>query len=327
MEKVQLGVIGLGAIGQGLLQQLQAREDVQLSAVCDTQRAVAQRVAQEAGDIPYFTDYQALLANADADLVYVAVPPKYHERIVLDVLQAGKHLLCEKPLANAVDEAKRMKEAANEAGVVHAMHFPLHYQPGLIGFKERLQEGYIGQPRHIRLTMHFPQWPRLWQQNDWVAGREQGGYVLEVGVHWIQAMQSMFGRVTDVQSDIRFPSHNDACETDIIAQMKLEDGTPVLIEGMRDVAGEEHIEFAVYGTEGTLKLLNWKTLVGGKVGEPIEKLTDGPIQKGKMIQELIAAVKGQEAEIYDFNVGYEAQVVLEALRRPQSQGWQTLKYV
>ena len=86
--------------------------------------------------------------------------------------------------------------------------------------------------------MHFPEWPRAWQKNDWVGGREQGGFVLEVGVHFIQQTLKLFGEIHNIQTRLEFPEDPALCETGIIATAELADGTPVLIEGMSGIAGQ-----------------------------------------------------------------------------------------
>jgi predicted dehydrogenase len=320
----RLGIIGLGAIGDRIRKALNGLEAIQVYAVCDINANLAKQVAAEHGSINWYTDYRDMLRQDDLDLVYVAVPPKFHERIVLDTIEAGKHVFCEKPLANSVEEAYRMKKAAEQAGIIHAMHFPLNYSSSLTKFAQLIEEGYIGELRRINLVLHFPHWPRLWQQNDWVGGREQGGFVLEVGVHWIQALQKLFGRVEKVQSDLQFPADPSACENGIIAQMVLENGTPVFIDGLSSIAGVENIEFAVYGTKGTVLLRNWRTLLAGKNGEALQEVVTDDIAVNTLMAELAKALRGEVAELYDFGVGLEAQIVLEALRHPVHGEWQDL---
>ncbi|MCD8508529.1 MAG: Gfo/Idh/MocA family oxidoreductase [Bacillus sp. (in: Bacteria)] len=261
---IHIGIIGLGAVGERLLKAFVASNyEIKLS-VCDTSedrlREVRNTYSTEIGS----TNYKDILKMADIDGVYVAVPPKFHEQIVLEAIEAGKHILCEKPLANSVEEAKRMLDAVVKSDLVHGMHFPLNYQKSIFNLGQLLEEKYVGTVRRINLTMHFPHWPRLWQQNEWVASREQGGFVLEVGVHWIQLIQRFFGKIRAVRSHLHYPDTPHACEIGIVAEMKLEDGTEVLIDGLSNISGEESLEFAVYGMEGTLKVRNWRQLLAGK---------------------------------------------------------------
>lgn len=312
---IHIGIIGLGAIGQRLIQQFQEHPEVEIVAVCDQRESLVRETATSLGGAQAYTGYQSLIADEKVELVYVAVPPKYHHAIVLEVVKAKKHVLCEKPLANSLEEAKEMYEAAQDAGIIHAMNFPLNYSPAATKFSELIDRNYIGELRRLQLTMHFPQWPRGWQQNDWVGKREQGGFVLEVGVHFIQQTLKIFGDIKNIQTRLELPVDPEKCETGIIATAVLEDGTPVLIEGLSQVSGAEYIGFTAYGSEGTISLENWGQLRGGKIGEEIKPILSEDTSPNRLIDELVKAVKGEVAELYDFEVGYKAQRVLEELRK------------
>lgn len=312
---IHIGIVGLGAIGQRLIKQFMEHPEVEIVAVCDQLESLAKETVASLGDAQAYTAYQSLIADEKVELVYVAVPPKFHHSIVMDVLRAKKHVLCEKPLANSLEEAKEMHEAAKEVGVVHAMNFPLNYGPAATKLSDMINANYIGKLRRLQLTMHFPQWPRGWQQNDWVGKREQGGFVLEVGVHFIQQTLKIFGDIKNIQTRLELPADPAKSETGIIATAELEDGTPVLIEGLSQVAGEEYIGFAAYGSEGILSLDNWSQLKGGKMGEELKPILAEDVTPNRLIDELVKAVQGEVAELYDFEVGYKAQRMLEELRR------------
>ncbi len=312
---IKVGIIGLGAIGQRLIKGFQGHAETEIAAVCDTMEERANEVAAELGGIPAFTNHKEMLETAELDLVYVAVPPKFHHAVASDVIQKGIHILCEKPLANTVEEAESLLKQAQDAGIVHAMNFPLNYSAGSRSFAKLIKENYVGKLRRIQLKMHFPEWPRPWQRNAWVASKDQGGYVLEVGVHFIQQVQKIFGRVTVKNVQLQFPEDPQASEIGILAMLELADGTPVWIDGMSQIAGKEEIAFIAYGSEGTLSLLNWGQLEGGKLGEEILPLQADDFLTDSLIDHLVKAVKGDEAIIIDFAAGYDAQVVLEQLRK------------
>ncbi|WP_226677829.1 Gfo/Idh/MocA family protein [Mesobacillus jeotgali] len=312
---IKVGVIGLGAIGQRLIRGFQEHPEMEIAAVCDSLEARAKETAAELGGVPAFTNHQEMLEISELNLVYVAVPPKFHHAVASDVLAKGIHILCEKPLANSVEEAESLLKQAQDAGVVHAMNFPLNYSAGSKTFEKLMKENYVGKLRRVQLKMHFPQWPRPWQQNAWVASKEQGGYVLEVGVHFIQQLQKIFGSVEVKDVHIQFPEDAHASENAILAILKLADGTPVFIDGMSQIAGKEEIAFTAYGDEGTLSLLNWGQLVGGKLEEEILPLNTDESLTDSLVDNLVKAIKGNEATIIDFAAGYEAQVILEQLRK------------
>lgn len=320
MSRIKLGIIGLGVMGNRMVQAIvryQLHDQIEVSIVCDSNEKVAQQFAAQLDGVSWTTDYRQVIENAHVDLVYVAAPPAYHHQLILDAIRQNKHVLCEKPLANSLSEAKEMLETATSAGIVHAINFPLNYGVALNHFAQLIADGFIGEIRRIRLDMHFPHWPRAWQQNAWIATRKQGGFILEVGVHWIQAIQKIFGQIAHVQSEVQFPEDGLACETSIVAKMLLESGTTVTVDGVSGIAGKERIALVAYGTEGTLAIENWGELYGGKAGELLERiaLDDVPL-RASLLENVVSAIRGETAEIYDFGIGYEAQVILEALRNP-----------
>lgn len=315
---IQIGIVGLGAIGQRLIKQFMQHPEVEIVAVCDRLASLAHETAKELGGVQAYTDHKDVIADSRVNLIYVAVPPKFHHYIVKDILKAKKHVLCEKPLANSLEEAKEMAQLAKEAGVIHAMNFPLNYESAATRFAELIRQNFVGRLRRVQLTLHFPEWPRQWQRNEWVGGREQGGFVLEVGVHFIQQTLKLFGDVSQIRTSLELPDDPEKCETGIIATAELPDGAPLLIEGLSDIAGREHIGFTVFGSEGILSLENWGELRGGKNGEALHTLSFDETTPKRLIDELIKAMKGQKAELYDFEVGYHAQKVLEALRQSEA---------
>ncbi len=313
---IRVGIIGLGVIGEHILHAFLKHPDTEIIAVCDVVQERAKMISQKLNGITWYTDYKELLQHTDIDLVYVAVPPKYHHAVALDVLASGKHILCEKPLANSLEEAHEMLEQAQRAGVVYAMNFPIYYKNVFKEINNYLSSGYVGELRRVEIITQFHKWPREWQQTEWIGGREQGGFVREVIPHYIQMTQALFGKIEHIQSQIEFPDDPNKCETSILASMKLANGTPILVNGISQIAHQERISFTIYGTKGTLSLVNWSRLEVGKYGEP---LTDISVQPNDEIQELItnivSAINGKQAHLIDFQTGYEIQKVLEALLR------------
>ncbi|MFE8701976.1 Gfo/Idh/MocA family protein [Cytobacillus sp. FJAT-54145] len=319
-ETVKVGIIGVGAIGESMTKVFSQHPLTEVVAVCDIVEELAAQRAADLGNVYWTTNYKELLELQGIDMIYVAVPPAHHYSIVMDVLEAKKHVLCEKPLANSLEEAEKMLSKARISGVVNAVHYPLSYINNIKMLTSLMKDGYLGKVRRVELEMRFPEWPRKWQVNDWIATREQGGFVFEVAGHFIQIIHQLLGKVNSVESELEFPEDPKACETGIIAKMRLEDGTPILVNGISQLAGlqEQSISLTIYGSEGTLALVDLIKLYGGKVGEAYSEI---PIEKDEsfwdeFIQNLVAAIQGDTATIIDFEQGYQVQVVLEKLRSP-----------
>ncbi|MGO4529340.1 Gfo/Idh/MocA family protein [Paenibacillus sp. 2TAF8] len=319
MTSLKMAVIGLGKMGLHMIHQAENTSmdvPVEITAVCDANEQGLQAFASTHPSVKTYLDYKQLLDEQQIDLVYIAVPPKYHYPVVMEVLKRGIHVFCEKPLANSLDEARRMVEAAEQAGVVHAVHFSMPHESAVLKLKEMVKQQTVGDIRKIDLILQFPQWPRSWQQNDWITSRDQGGFILEVGIHWIHMIQNVFGRLRVLNAQVTYPADQpDACEQEVQAVLEVKDGPRVHLQGISHFAGEERVSMIVYGTEGTLALENWEELMSGQIGQPLspvevlESSNELPVLK-----HVIATIQGKPGRIYTFHDGYEAQQVLEALR-------------
>ncbi|QOR68819.1 Gfo/Idh/MocA family oxidoreductase [Cytobacillus suaedae] len=316
---VKVGIVGIGALGEGLVKVFTEHPLVDLVSVCDVDLTKVELTVNQY-HVQGFTTHTDLLENSDVDMVYVSVPPKWHHEIALDVIRAGKHILCEKPLANSIEEAKELLYEATRANIVHAMNFPLNYLNNTRKFEELIQSDYIGRLRKVELTMQFPTWPRPWQQNQWINTREQGGFVFEVSGHFIQLIQRFFGQISDVKSVLELPTDPSLPETGITASMKLANNVPIIFNGISGTAGidEQKLSLTAYGTEGTIALVDLMKIKAGKIGEPYEVLpTENNHFWNELIDQFVAAINGNKSELYDFQVGYDVQVVLENLRKTE----------
>lgn len=315
MEKlVNVGIVGLGAVGERLLHQFVKHPKTIVAAICDTNTSRLNELQAKIDNVNIYTNYNELISDPSINLVYVAVPPKFHHRVVMEAAKAGKHILCEKPLANSLAEAEEMAGAVENANIVNAINFPLPYSNAVQTFKAKWEAGEIGKLKRVELKMHFPQWPRAWQQNPWIAGREQGGFIREITPHYIQVMEDLFGEITYEQSFIDYPDNPEQCETGVIAKLKLQDGIPVIIDGLSGIGRKEEISFKLYGDKGTLALKNWGQLEGETNEQsafPIEAIENNEHQD--LISEIIKAMENKQSRLVSFKDGYNVQKVLEQI--------------
>jgi predicted dehydrogenase len=323
---IRVGLIGLGIIGQRVAKQFAASPETPITYVCDRDTDLAQRTAAEFGAAAWSADYREMLRGDQVDLVYVGVPPRLHRQIALDVVAAGKHLFCEKPLALTLPEAREMAEAVAGSNLVGAVNLPINFDPGIQVFADQLAAGYIGQLRRIDLNLVFPQWPRAWQQNPWIGGREQGGAIREVGPHMFHVILKVFGQVTRVFAHMEYPADPAAAELGATGLLELASGQMVSVNLLCNVPRTETVSLTAYGTEGTLGLVNWSRPVGSKGDgplEPIEAPAREPLRTTEMLRK---AIRGEQAGLATFEMGLAIQRVLDAWERSSESGnWESLK--
>ncbi|MBV7327231.1 Gfo/Idh/MocA family oxidoreductase [Chloroflexi bacterium TSY] len=105
MDKIGFGVVGMGILGNLHSTVYQRLSEAELVAVCDVDAARAKETAEKYGASAHYTGYEHLLNNPDVQAVSIATPDFAHQEIAVAAAEAGKHILCEKPLATTVDEA------------------------------------------------------------------------------------------------------------------------------------------------------------------------------------------------------------------------------
>lgn len=312
-EIMNVGIIGAGLVGERLINAIIRHPEGNIKGVFDVNSQRLEEVSKKY-NVPIVKSYNELLEDEDIQFIYLAVPPKYHHPIAMDIIRANKHFLCEKPLANSSEEAREMYEGVEKNKVVNAMNFPTIYTNAYKTLKKLLDEGLIGDLLRVEIKGYFTYWPRLWQQNNWIASREQGGFVREVFTHFVQMSQRLFGEITNINSFIEYPEDSNLSETGIIASGKFKNNIPILFNGISNVGMKEDLSFTIYGTEGTISIVNWRELWISKKDSEREKmdLTDND-HLVELLDEMFKAIKGQKANLVTFKEGYEAQKVIEKL--------------
>ncbi len=312
-KMINIGIIGAGVVGERLINAIKRHPQGNVKGIYDVNAERLEEIANKY-NIPTVKFYNELLEDKDIDVIYLAVPPKYHHPIAMDIISSNKHFLCEKPLANSSEEAREMYEGVENNKVINAMNFPTVYTTAFKKLKSLLDEGFIGDLLRIELQGYFTYWPRLWQKNNWIASREQGGFVREVFTHFVQMIQSLYGEMSNITSFIEYPEHEAMSETGIIARANLKNSIPVLFNGISNIGMKEELSFTIYGTEGTVSLVNWRELWVSNKDSKKEKLELADnAHLVELLEEFFKAMNGEKANLVTFKEGYETQKVIEKL--------------
>jgi predicted dehydrogenase len=151
MKKLRVGLIGCGGITfQNHVPGLALCPEVEVVALCDSDEVALERARQRTGAAIASRDYSEVTARDDIDAVVSATPNATHRPIALAAIAAGKHVLCEKPLAMNYADALEMAQAADRAGVRHMTAFTYRFVPAMRYLAHLVQRGDLGQPYHYR---------------------------------------------------------------------------------------------------------------------------------------------------------------------------------
>ncbi len=244
--------------------------------------------AEAYGGVAAWATLDAALANDEGiDAVYVASPVAFHAEQTITALKAGKHVLCEKPMAMNYAQAEAMVDAAKSSGKVFGVAYYRRLYPKLMRAKELIASGAIGKPVFVEGIYHgwLESEERGWLRDPAMAG---GGPLYDVASHRIDACNFLFGE----------PKRAVGLRSNALHELKVEDSATVLIgyaggvHGVVDARWNSRVsrdEFRVVGTEGALELtplngpeIRWP---GGSESLPLPENTHRPL-----IENFVAAV-------------------------------------
>ena len=356
-EILRVGTIGAG-IGAAYIAGFQKQPGVEVSALCARTPVRVKPVAERYTIPRTYTDYQTMLDTEPLDIVAIATPNYLHHPMTLSALEAGKHVLCEKPLALNVGQAGAMLEAAEQHGRKHFVPFTYRFLPAALYMKEILDAGFVGQVYHAYVRFHIRGWgdpsgPMRWQFQKEQAG---SGALGNVGSHAVYLIQWWLGRIQRVSAMLTTAVKERVAEggrrvTVLLDDScaitgELEDGVPVLFD-ISQVAMVERIklEAGVFGSEGSLIFLHESGVqdaVSGRILAmrkneaapallPIpSRLTEEFLDKAdfstpprscfsRMTAEFVNAIREDRPAEPNFHDGLQVQKVLDAVLTAASE--------
>ena len=183
-RKVRIGIIGMGMIGAVHAKAFQGISGAEAAAVCDCRPDCLKAKGEEFGVSRLFTDYRKMLAEPDLDAVVVATPNHAHYTTTMDALKAGKHVLCEKPMALNARQARQMAAAAGKAGKLLQMGMVRRQNAESRVARGMIEKGALGRIYHMHMVLRRRRGiPGL---GGWFTTRSLsgGGVLIDIGVHF-----------------------------------------------------------------------------------------------------------------------------------------------
>ncbi|WP_409344926.1 Gfo/Idh/MocA family protein [Paenibacillus sp. MBLB4367] len=192
MKLVRVGVIGTGSISACHLSAYRKNSRTIIAAVCDLNEERARKAADQYDVEQVYTDYRELLANPEIDAVSICTWNDTHAEIAIAALQAGKHVLVEKPMCRTVEEALRMEEAVRKSGKLLQIGYVRRFDPNARMLEEFARKGEFGDLYYAKATSVR----RLGNPGGWFADVERsgGGPLIDIGVHIIDLSWYLMGK-------------------------------------------------------------------------------------------------------------------------------------
>jgi predicted dehydrogenase len=306
-KQLRWGLIGCGDIARRrVAPALRDLPNCDLVGVSRANFAQAEAFAKEFGARKYYATWQQLVADDEVEAVYVATPVYLHAAQAIAAAEAGKHVLCEKPMALNIADCERMIAACDANKVKLGVAYYRHFYPVIARLKEILASGEIGKPVLAQVNAFERFDPEPLHPRRWLLEREQsgGGPMFDFGCHRIEVLMNLFGSITDARGLLGNVLFSREVEDTAIAVFRFETGLQAALSVSHAVSVPADT-LDIYGSAGSIR---------------IPALNEGRVvittQNGERVETQQPAGNLHEPLIDDF-----ARAVLEN-REPQVNGRQ-----
>lgn len=254
-DDIRIGVIGCGGFALFSLEHFTQVGGVRLVGMSGTHRQAAYAAAQRYG-VPDIVEVEAMLARDDIDLVYIATPPFLHHPQAIMALRAGKHVICEKPLALTIEQADEMIQAAGERKLLVTANLMQRYNPYYDAVKRLIDENILGELLHAYFENYatdewLPEDHWFWDR------RKSGGIFVEHGVHFFDLFEGWLGagKVVSSQRTIR---PGTSTEEQVQCTVRYDDGVFVnFYHGFHQPGRMDRQEMRFVFERGDVTLYEW----------------------------------------------------------------------
>lgn len=256
MDEVRFAVAGCGAVSRAHIESIVKIKDARLVAVASRSEERARKTAERWG-CDWTTDYEELVKRDDIDIVNICTPSGYHADVALPAIEAGKHVLIEKPIEVTIERANRIINAARKKGVKVGVIFQSRSAPANQELKRIINSGSLGR---LVLADAYVKWFRsqeYYDQAEWRGTKkfDGGGSLMNQSIHQIDLLQWFMGPVRSVKAYTDTLAHdNIEVEDTAVAVLRFANGALGVIEGTTSINPGYPKEIQVHGDKGSVVL-------------------------------------------------------------------------
>ena len=253
-DRIRWGILGNATIARKcVIGAIQKSRNGLIHAIATRTPADAAEVIAKNRIRNVYDDYDAVLADPAVDAVYVPLPNHLHLPWTLKALSAGKHVLCEKPLACNVGEAREMAARAKETGFLLMEAFMYRFHPRSRRIKQKIDQGVVGKPCLIRSAFCYHMDDEIFQSggNARLKSDMGGGALLDVGCYGVSLTRWLFGaEPTAVQAQAVY--HPAGVDIHVVGSLRFEDNQLAVLEASFISALQQ--TYTVVGSDGAIDL-------------------------------------------------------------------------
>ncbi len=343
---IKIGLIGAGTISKRHLSSYAKNPYAQVVAIADLNEALAKERAEEFGIERYYTDYKKILDDPQIDAVSIVTPTFTHSNLAIEAMQAGKHVLCEKPPARTVAETERAVRVSKETGKLLMYAFVCRFMPQTAFLKDYVDDGKLGPIYHADVLRLL----RYSVLHGWFTDKERsgGGILIDGAIHQIDQVMYLMGypkvkevlgftttvnndlagkikgtRATYVSSDVNRYERN--VESMVSGYVTLDNGAVITIKaGNLCYSVTEGVSLELTGESGGAKLegseLTLLTNINGYMAETKPTVGTEPIAFEEQIDHFVDCCTNGTPCICKGEQAIELMKIIEGIYRSASEG-------
>lgn len=329
-RKIKFAIVGCGSIGKRHVAVLDAEQDAELVAICDTDETRCKELSALYGNLKYFTDYETMLNSIEADVINVVTPHALHKKMSIQALDKGFNVLVEKPMALTLEDCKAMNEAADKAGKILWVVKQNRYNVPVKLAKDAIDKGMLGKIFMIKCDILWNRYQGYYDESPWRGKlKQEGGALYTQASHFIDLMVWWCGDVVDVKAQIETQNHTIETEDTGSAILNFSSGTVGSLNWTTCVYNKNFEgSITLIGEYGTIKIggqylnkIEYWDVRGYPLQEGVE-FTDKPNSYGKyqgtssnhdkVVKAILAKIDHKEAEVVE---GFEGMKCIDAIEK------------
>nr|WP_314458694.1 Gfo/Idh/MocA family oxidoreductase [uncultured Clostridium sp.] len=272
-ERKNAAVIGCGMISRNHLKALKNIDHAEIYAVCDIQKEKAEKAGKEYGARKIYEDYKKLISDPGVDVIHICTPHNLHGSMAEEALAAGKHVLCEKPMALTVTEARAMLAARESSGVQLGICFQNRYNEASVCLKQVMESGKLGTLLGARAQVTWNRNPDYYENSPWRGKWESegGGVLINQAIHTLDLLQWLTCGIKKAEAGISTRRLKTVIEVEDTADILMtgEHGERLLFYATNCYVKNAPVELEIICSRGSLKL----------VGNQVVTESDGRVEK------------------------------------------------
>lgn len=312
------GILGCGNVAEHKGgPPLYSVEDSELIAVMRRDQAKAEDFAERHVAKRAYTDVEKLLSDDEINAIYIATPPNLHCEQTIQAARAGKHILCEKPMAMSVSECQQMVDVCHESGVTLMLAYYRNHYPNVVKMKTLMNEGAIGDVVLARINCTGYYNPNRQDLKNWRINPEiSGGVLMDIGSHRISLLQYLMGDVASVRGYAETVHLDAEVDDSAVFTLRFESGAHAVANINWNIGiGIDDVE--VYGTQGCLRCspLNSGNLTLETKSDDVKDLSQTPLLHTHtgLVQDFVNHIRTGEPIRCSGELGLQTNAIMERI--------------